>query len=156
MEDITPRFSAVHKDMSDGVGWCPGAGEGNRTLVVSLGSFCSAIELHPHFNPLTALSGHFHNGFTAGPTAQPLPPPRARVNPQIWRAASGRAAGLSRRTGGRSRSEEHTSELQSLMRISYAVFCLKKKIINTHIHCRFWFTTQQLLLIARVSVECCI
>src|SRR3546814_5794548 len=29
--------------------------------------------------------------------------------------------------GGDSRSEEHTSELQSLMRISYAVFCLKKK-----------------------------
>src|SRR3546814_3476402 len=28
---------------------------------------------------------------------------------------------------GRFRSEEHTSELQSLMRISYAVFCLKKK-----------------------------
>src|SRR3546814_2745143 len=34
------------------------------------------------------------------------------------------------------RSEEHTSELQSLMRISYAVFCLKKKILqikNAHI-----------------------
>src|SRR3546814_1845821 len=31
---------------------------------------------------------------------------------------------------GRGRSEEHTSELQSLMRISYAVFCLKKK--KTH------------------------
>src|SRR3546814_4999888 len=30
---------------------------------------------------------------------------------------------------GNSRSEEHTSELQSLMRISYAVFCLKKKKI---------------------------
>src|SRR3546814_6196961 len=29
--------------------------------------------------------------------------------------------------GARARSEEHTSELQSLMRISYAVFCLKKK-----------------------------
>src|SRR3546814_10493397 len=29
--------------------------------------------------------------------------------------------------GGLRRSEEHTSELQSLMRISYAVFCLKKK-----------------------------
>src|SRR3546814_1746306 len=29
------------------------------------------------------------------------------------------------------RSEEHTSELQSLMRISYAVFCLKKKKTNT-------------------------
>src|SRR3546814_5260533 len=32
-------------------------------------------------------------------------------------------------TEGDIRSEEHTSELQSLMRISYAVFCLKKKII---------------------------
>src|SRR3546814_4536849 len=31
------------------------------------------------------------------------------------------------------RSEEHTSELQSLMRISYAVFCLKKTKKNTHI-----------------------
>src|SRR3546814_8179344 len=30
------------------------------------------------------------------------------------------------------RSEEHTSELQSLMRISYAVFCLKKKQITHH------------------------
>src|SRR3546814_5868875 len=32
----------------------------------------------------------------------------------------------------RLRSEEHTSELQSLMRISYAVFCLKKKNNNRH------------------------
>src|SRR3546814_3717206 len=32
------------------------------------------------------------------------------------------------------RSEEHTSELQSLMRISYAVFCLKKKIKNDNKH----------------------
>src|SRR3546814_10420252 len=32
--------------------------------------------------------------------------------------------------GFRTRSEEHTSELQSLMRISYAVFCLKKKKHN--------------------------
>src|SRR3546814_2201973 len=33
-----------------------------------------------------------------------------------------------------SRSEEHTSELQSLMRISYAVFCLKKKNNTTPLH----------------------
>src|SRR3546814_6494972 len=33
---------------------------------------------------------------------------------------------------GDRRSEEHTSELQSLMRISYAVFCLKKKKKNIH------------------------
>src|SRR3546814_6674516 len=41
---------------------------------------------------------------------------------------------IQRRTNQRfaqHRSEEHTSELQSLMRISYAVFCLKKKKKNT-------------------------
>src|SRR3546814_1324870 len=38
-----------------------------------------------------------------------------------------RHAAPRRRLVGHSRSEEHTSELQSLMRISYAVFCLKKK-----------------------------
>src|SRR3546814_8334778 len=36
------------------------------------------------------------------------------------------------RLAGKPRSEEHTSELQSLMRISYAVFCLKKKKKTTH------------------------
>src|SRR3546814_2793646 len=51
----------------------------------------------------------------------------------------GRAAGKSRGRGpDAGRSEEHTSELQSLMRISYAVFCLKKKnnIPHTHINSR--------------------
>src|SRR3546814_3614558 len=37
---------------------------------------------------------------------------------------------------GFSRSEEHTSELQSLMRISYAVFCLKKKKTQSEPHSR--------------------
>src|SRR3546814_10454766 len=36
-----------------------------------------------------------------------------------------------RRHAVRERSEEHTSELQSLMRISYAVFCLNKHTLNT-------------------------
>src|SRR3546814_10295376 len=40
--------------------------------------------------------------------------------------------GISRILVPPNRSEEHTSELQSLMRISYAVFCLKKKNRNTH------------------------
>src|SRR3546814_1299945 len=35
-------------------------------------------------------------------------------------------------TSGSQRSEEHTSELQSLMRISYAVFCLKKKTTSKY------------------------
>src|SRR3546814_3801924 len=47
-----------------------------------------------------------------------LPPPRGVPGTRL-------SAGLCRRR--EMRSEEHTSELQSLMRISYAVFCLKKK-----------------------------
>src|SRR3546814_3434659 len=39
---------------------------------------------------------------------------------------------LATRVDDTDRSEEHTSELQSLMRISYAVFCLKKKIKPEH------------------------
>src|SRR3546814_6022820 len=55
--------------------------------------------------------------------------PDARLSPPCSRRAT---------RGSRGRSEEHTSELQSLMRISYAVFCLKQKTIkqqqktNTH------------------------
>src|SRR3546814_8994970 len=41
------------------------------------------------------------------------------------------------------RSEEHTSELQSLMRISYAVFCLKKKIIQQQTNKRHTNVTKQ-------------
>src|SRR3546814_5688099 len=48
------------------------------------------------------------------------PRPNSPIPPASFRAASSR------------RSEEHTSELQSLMRISYAVFCLQKK--NQTIH----------------------
>src|SRR3546814_3720608 len=51
---------------------------------------------------------------------EPAPfPARIAGQPRSGRAALGE------------RSEEHTSELQSLMRISYAVFCLKKKTIKT-------------------------
>src|SRR3546814_6680641 len=41
---------------------------------------------------------------------------------------------LSEQADNVSRSEEHTSELQSLMRISYAVFCLKKKKKHKRLH----------------------
>src|SRR3546814_4114437 len=45
------------------------------------------------------------------------------------------------------RSEEHTSELQSLMRISYAVFCLKKKIIITNDKIRTYCMNYNLAII---------
>src|SRR3546814_2440921 len=53
------------------------------------------------------------------------------LNASAW---DGVPAGMRMLAGdhGFERSEEHTSELQSLMRISYAVFCLKKKTKNTN------------------------
>src|SRR3546814_9285509 len=54
------------------------------------------------------------------------------------RAAVDRGKGLAR-AGKAFRSEEHTSELQSLMRISYAVFCLRKKKNNAYYQtCSSW------------------
>src|SRR3546814_2258324 len=56
-------------------------------------------------------------------------PGRYRNAPRYYRACSDAVARYRASAGSaqRSRSEEHTSELQSLMRNSYAVFCLKKK-----------------------------
>src|SRR3546814_2705761 len=61
---------------------------------------------------------------------------RRRSPPRSPRSAAGRSRGCDalRRHCCRCRSEEHTSELQSLMRISYAVFCLKKKKKKTSTH----------------------
>src|SRR3546814_1676403 len=91
-----------------------------------------------------------------------LPQLRGHLHPQVRRNAAGDEDGaragqgrdlpavpvqvvlwqplLRHRRGGgvllrqEARSEEHTSELQSLMRISYAVFCLKKKKNKLSIH----------------------
>src|SRR3546814_1793280 len=58
-------------------------------------------------------------------------PPASGNRPSVghgWRTPWGSVKVRSQNSGGAMlRSEEHTSELQSLMRISYAVFCLKKK-----------------------------
>src|SRR3546814_9151040 len=55
------------------------------------------------------------------------PPPAFRSRSRSPAARRRRARRSARYWGRENRSEEHTSELQSLMRISYAVFCLKKK-----------------------------
>src|SRR3546814_4665221 len=49
------------------------------------------------------------------------------VEPQSAEPVAQRQLGVHAQLQDAARSEEHTSELQSLMRISYAVFCLKKK-----------------------------
>src|SRR3546814_7064409 len=65
------------------------------------------------------------------PSHKPLSPAASRAA-----AMPSAAAPRQRASDSTMRSEEHTSELQSLMRISYAVFCLKKKQImkiNQHL-----------------------
>src|SRR3546814_5858746 len=70
--------------------------------------------------------------------ADPAPPNRGGMKRKSRQAAQGCAGQVRQRAvkhaehRSRMRSEEHTSELQSLMRISYAVFCLKKKNKPTH------------------------
>src|SRR3546814_5142927 len=86
-------------------------------------------------NVLSVCGACVHIGDLSDPKASSRRAACAEFAPaQRWRGGGARTCG---------RSEEHTSELQSLMRISYAVFCLKKKkstntsIINsdqTHIH----------------------
>src|SRR3546814_10559677 len=61
---------------------------------------------------------------SAGPTFEDIDPVRF-----VGNRSSGKM-GFAIAAAAVARSEEHTSELQSLMRISYAVFCLKKK--KTH------------------------
>src|SRR3546814_1148035 len=61
-------------------------------------------------------------------------PPRGRASSAAYSCLCCAIETVHHRPGNDVRSEEHTSELQSLMRISYAVFCLKKKknkLINT-------------------------
>src|SRR3546814_2541939 len=65
----------------------------------------------------------------AGSQSAPLP---EQAHADAWRSRN-RWPAAQKHVVATPRSEEHTSELQSLMRISYAVFCLKKKKTNnTH------------------------
>src|SRR3546814_2505326 len=107
----------------------------------------AALHQHAFIEPVAEFDGHAAGAFGAlvdqlGPAVQPTEgrfaavfgadigldrggdEPVERLAEQFIGAAGGRAV------DGAQRSEEHTSELQSLMRISYAVFCLKKKKTN--------------------------
>src|SRR3546814_3991219 len=89
--------------------------------------------------PYTTLFRSCVDAVLAGAKNATLPTSKFKQNPIQFRAAADTAtcvpAAADRIAQSPPRSEEHTSELQSLMRISYAVFCLKKKtIIKTHIH----------------------
>src|SRR3546814_990049 len=78
-----------------------------------------------HISGLVA--GRARIGFRRKPESQGRAP--RLYDKCIWRENSNSHIGrwIGPEIAARSRSEEHTSELPSLMRISYAVFCLKKK-----------------------------
>src|SRR3546814_8372852 len=74
-------------------------------------------------------SGQRSRGLASKRGRRGTQPLRDGATRRAARPGNGSADGWARER----RSEEHTSELQSLMRISYAVFCLKKKSTHTHI-----------------------
>src|SRR3546814_3199647 len=61
--------------------------------------------------------------------------PSSSSSATVWATSRSKCPSTRPKVCHRCRSEEHTSELQSLMRISYAVFCLKKKTKTTQMHC---------------------
>src|SRR3546814_8094615 len=88
------------------------AGETQVWPVKTNAGFLARAARHPDF-----VEGNIDTGFIERHADQLIPP--AEPDEAVLSAAA-------------ARSEEHTSELQSLMRISYAVFCLKKKTHNNH------------------------
>src|SRR3546814_20491413 len=104
----------------------------NDTATTEIYTYCHTLSLHdalPISEPVPRTAD------APGHAGQPLGVRRPLQHRGLVQALSvccfvqerlqPRSAGESQ--PGRGRSEEHTSELQSLMRISYAVFCLKKK-----------------------------
>src|SRR3546814_3933396 len=97
--------------------------------------FCPDPLMVPLADPMTVDRQKAHHD-----CQRPEISPSCSANRSIRRVFEGTnkcrsKAESSTRSLERSRSEEHTSELQSLMRISYAVFCLKKKNkTNAQIH----------------------
>src|SRR3546814_1715173 len=103
----------------------PFVGEPHRQLArAQLGLFQRQFD-----NLILDLAGHAvpHPAWRRRPIGEPL---RATITVSVIPAVEGPAWNaelVQRALGWQMRSEEHTSELQSLMRTSYAVFCWKKK-----------------------------
>src|SRR3546814_1306063 len=121
----------------DGSGCCAGAGSSRSVAGTACDSTGRARTTTAGIQPLPAACA-----YTAGPSGRSLVEmPRTRAFPLILLVACAALPVRAQQTVIQienvrteyarvlraERSEEHTSELQSLMRISYAVFCLKKK-----------------------------
>src|SRR3546814_4747163 len=85
--------------------------------MIEPGSAYDYVSGCPLSTPTGAMQGSYHMLWASGETFDAQIPRFSLIAPAVTE-----------------RSEEHTSELQSLMRISYAVFCLKKKNSNNTTH----------------------
>src|SRR3546814_7465925 len=97
------------------------------TLFRSNPSRFRGVEAIPMTHPLSRFSAQMLDRKQGSSLARPVTAFQIPLREE-WGVPAGRYAIAIERWSVR--SEEHTSELQSLMRISYAVFCLKKKITN--------------------------
>src|SRR3546814_5527091 len=106
---VRRRIGSSTRRFRPGCGWSPAGGSPTKRLpgLVACGQPCEPLPCQRRGTLAMAAPSHAVDRERCGAPACP----RALPN----------------------RSEEHTSELQSLMRISYAVFCLKKKKIKTTI-----------------------
>src|SRR3546814_4547439 len=86
--------------------------------------FRSLVAVRPSTHLATGTPGCPYDKLSGAPSTRRVPRQTAMNH---GRAGAWPAIRVSLSQGGSCRSEEHTSELQSLMRISYAVFCLNKK-----------------------------
>src|SRR3546814_6904243 len=84
----------------------------------------------PELPAMRSSSGLPSTSFCVRPRAKANRGEAERTRRKVSICHSQSASFSSNSRSSNERSEEHTSELQSLMRISYAVFCLKKKIIQ--------------------------
>src|SRR3546814_2132953 len=106
----------------------------NETATTAIYTYCHTLSLHDALPISRADPTLLHRSAVRPDGSEPT---YGRGLSRYVPAAVAVRERSTRQAAGQARSEEHTSELQSLMRISYAVFCLKKKIFTpptTHTH----------------------
>src|SRR3546814_8838112 len=96
--------------------WCVNAGHGRQEIVDAISRQAAELDYAPSFQ-----IGHPNSFLAATAVAGLMPEGLDRI---FFTNSGSESVDTALKIA---RSEEHTSELQSLMRISYAVFCLKKK-----------------------------
>src|SRR3546814_5598664 len=115
-DTLFPYTTLFRSLFGDGRSACPTGSGVDRAATSQAPTMTADLpQFDSHEQPAAGQLGHQVENF--------LPPTSKMLPAYCWRD-------LQWQFGGHSRSEEHTSELQSLMRISYAVYCLKKKKIQ--------------------------